>query len=162
MMRPALFAALIAALAACSSAPKPEATPASRSSTSQAIAGVPDAGLPPQRLAPGKCGLFLWGMSAPRQFVLFAESPAASALVLLDGKPVSLPMTASGGEVFGQFVTEMKFAEAATRTEVKVTLKPGDVLEGGQRVDSGNILYRNADGWETILPVTGVRACMPG
>lgn len=161
MMRPALLAALIAALAACSHDPRPAATEASRN-TPQAIAAVPDAGLPPQRLAPGKCGLFLWGMSAPRQFVLFAESPAASALVLMNGKAVTLPMTAAGGEVFGQFVTDMKFEEAASRTQVQVTLKPGEVLEGGQRVDTGNILFRDEQGWETILPVTGVRACMPG
>ena len=162
MMRPALLAALITILPACSSDPNPEAAQAPRISTPQAIATVPDAGLPPQRLAPGKCGLFLWGMSAPRQFVLFAESPAASALVLMDGKPVTLPMTAAGGEVFGQFVTDMKFQDAASRTVVQVTLKPGEALEGGQRVDTGNILFRDAEGWETILPVTGVRACMPG
>lgn len=160
MMRPFLLAALIAALPACSHDPNPDAAPPR--SASQAIASVPEAGLPPQRLAPGKCGLFLWGMSAPRQFVLFAESPVTNALVLVNGAPVSLPMTAAGGEVFGQFVTDMRFADTASRTEVQVTLRPGEVLEGGQRVDSGNILYRNAEGWETILPVTGVRACMPG
>lgn len=162
MMRPALLAALIALLPACSSDPNPEAAPASRSSAPQAIAGVPDAGLPPQRLAPGKCGLFLWGMSAPRQFVFFAESPATSGLVLLDGAPVRLPVTSSGGEVFGQFVSELELKEAASGRVVEVTLKPGENLDGGQRVDSGNITIRDAQGWETILPVTGVRACIPG
>jgi hypothetical protein len=29
-------------------------------------------------------------------------------------------------------------------------------------VGSGNIQFRNAEGWETVLPVTGVRACIPG
>jgi hypothetical protein len=161
MMRPALLAALIAVLPACSHSPKPEAASAP-ASTPQAISAVPDAGLPPQRLAPGKCGLFLWGMSAPRQFVFFAESPATSGLVLLDGGPVRLPVTSSGGEVFGQFVSELELEEAATGRVVEITLKPGENLDGGQRVDSGNITIRDAEGWETILPVTGVRACMPG
>jgi uncharacterized protein YfaS (alpha-2-macroglobulin family) len=71
-------------------------------------------------------------------------------------------VTAAGGEVFGQFVSQLKFADTAAGREVEVTLKPGEVLEGGQRVDSGNIVIRTAEGWETILPVTGVRACIPG
>lgn len=160
MMRPALLAALFTVLAACSHDPGPEA--AKPEPEAGALSGVPDEGLPPQRLAPGKCGLFLWGMSAPRQFVFFAESPVTTALVLLEGQPVSLPVTAAGGEVFGQFVSQLKFADAAAGREVEVTLKPGEVLEGGQRVDSGNIVIRTAEGWETILPVTGVRACIPG
>ncbi len=160
MMRTALLAALLTALTACShDAGRDAAKPAPEAS---ALSGVPDEGLPPQRLAPGKCGLFLWGMSAPRKFVFFAESPVTTGLVLLDGQPVSLPVTAAGGEVFGQFVSELRFADVASGREVEVTLKPGEVLEGGQRVDSGNIVIRTAEGWETILPVTGVRACIPG
>lgn len=56
-------------------------------------------------------------MSAPRPFVLFSESPSSSALALLESAPATLPLTRNGGEVFGQFVTDMTFADAASRTE---------------------------------------------
>ena len=43
-----------------------------------------------------------------------------------------------------------------------LSLKPGELLEGGQRIESGRLVTTDADGWETVLPVTGVRACIPG
>ncbi len=127
-----------------------------------ATSDVPADGLPPQRLAPGECGLFLWGMSAPRKFVFFSEGTSGEALVLIEDEPKTLKMTSAGGDVFGQFLTEMGFQDAAAGTKVAVTLNPGEPLEGGQRIDSGSVLMRKADGWETVLPVTGVRVCMPG
>jgi hypothetical protein len=32
-------------------------------------------------------------------------------------------------------------------------------LEGGQRIESGVINIRDHEGWDTKLPVLGVRAC---
>lgn len=131
-------------------------------SATEAAANAPPDGLPPQRLAPGECGLFLWGMAPPRKFVFFAKASSGDALVLVNDAPQSVLMATAGGDVFGQFLTQMEFAGNASGTRVKVSIKPGETLEGGQRVESGNILFIGADGWETILPVTGVRACMPG
>lgn len=148
-------------VAACTSRPDTVSTPGTAAKPA-GISAVPEEGLPPQRLLPGQCGLFLWGMSAPRKFVFFTEGTAGEALILVNDEPASMPMTVAGGEVFGQFLTEMTFADARSGGSVSVSIKPGEALEGGQRVESGNLLYRNADGWETILPVTGVRACMPG
>ena len=131
------------------------------SSPSALISSVPEEGLPPQRLKPGECGLFLWGMSAPRKLVFFTNG-GGSASVLVNNTPVSLPMSSAGGNVFGQFMTSMTFRDDATGRTVTVTIEPGEALEGGQRVESGTLQFRDSEDWETILPTTGVRACLPG
>lgn len=160
-MKKSLFlAAAICTIAACAGSPERGAARAAEAAA--AISAVPAEGLPPQRLDAGQCGLFLWGMSAPRRFVFFTEGSSGDALVLLGETPTTIPMTSAGGDVFGQFLTRMSFEDPASKAKVTVSIKPGEPLEGGQRVDSGNILFRDAEGWETVLPVTGVRACMPG
>lgn len=160
MIRILTFALTSALLAACSTSPA--ANSAKTISAAEAAARAPAEGLPPQRLTPGECGLFLWGMAPPRKFVFFAKATSGDAMVLIDDTAKSLPMATASGDVFGQFLTEMEYAGAASAQRVKVSLKPGEILEGGQRVESGTILFIGADGWETVIPVTGVRACMPG
>ncbi len=160
MMRTLTLICALSLASACASssavreAPKPSAPQV-------AARTVPEAGLPPQRLEPGQCGLFLWGMSAPRKFVFFTDG-TGSASVLANDTPASLPMSSAGGDVFGQFMTSMTFRHPANGQSVTVAILPGEQLEGGQRVESGTIQFRDSEGWETILPVTGVRACLPG
>lgn len=148
-------------VASCATAP---AAPAAGSPVSamSSISEVPVDGLPPQVLAAGECGLFLWGMAAPRRFTFFTEASSGEALVLHESAPQKLIMTDTNGEVFGQFFTEMQYLSADGTWSINLTLKPGEVLEGGQRVESGRLVTTGADGWETVLPVTGVRACIPG
>lgn len=126
------------------------------------VAEVPVEGLPPQKLAAGECGLFLWGMAAPRRFTFFTEASSGEALVLHNGAAQRLIVTDTDGEVFGQFFTETQYLSADGTWSVNLSLKPGEMLEGGQRVESGRLVTTGADGWETVLPVTGVRACIPG
>ncbi|MBI1401523.1 hypothetical protein [Hyphomonas sp.] len=161
MTRSALFVLAAAALAACAGTPK-ENSAATAETRAAAIDTVPDTGLPAQRLEPGQCGLFLWSMSAPRKFVFFSEATSGGGLVLINDEPVRVQMTSTGGDVFGQFLTNSEFQDATTGRIVQVMINPGESLEGGQRVESGNLLVHNTDGWETVLPVTGVRACLPG
>lgn len=160
MIRNLTIILVYAALTACASAPA--AKPVAKVSAAAAAATMPNEGLPPQKLPPGDCGLFLWDMSPPRKFVFFAKASSGDGLVLIGDQPKTLSMATAGGDVFGQFLTIMEFAASAPAQRVRITLKPGEILEGGQRVESGNILFIGADGWETVLPVTGVRACMPG
>ncbi len=98
----------------------------------------------------------------PQQAIIEHVIAGGDALVLIGDKPTSIPMTSAGGDVFGQFLTKMTFEDLASEAMVTVSIEPGKPLEGGQRVGSGNIQFRNAEGWETVLPVTGVRACIPG
>lgn len=160
----ALYISLIAlAAAACSSTSD---APAQKTAAAAVLAepnsGLPPEGLPPQKLQPGECGLFLWGMAAPRRFVFFTKGTSSEALVLHEGAPLQLAVTEAGGDVFGQFFTEAQYLSFDGQWSVQLGIKPGEILEGGQRVDSGRLVIRGADGWETVQPVTGVRACLPG
>jgi hypothetical protein len=44
---------------------------------------------------------------------------------------------------------------------ITVSVVPGENIEGGQRISSGKILMTDPEGWETIMPVLGLRACQP-
>jgi hypothetical protein len=162
MIRLIFITAACTLFSACATGPSEQ----SRSSPVQAmespVSEVPVEGLPPQRLAAGECGLFLWGMAAPRRFTFFTKSTSGDALILLDGAPENLVVTDTNGEVFGQFFTETQYLSADGKWAVNLSLKPGELLEGGQRIESGRLVTTGADGWETVLPVTGVRACIPG
>lgn len=163
MIRLLSIAFIAGCLAGCASAPeanKPAGSPVA--AMGSPLAEVPVAGLPPQKLAAGECGLFLWGMAAPRRFTFFTKAATGEALVLHDGASHKLIVTDTNAEVFGQFFTETQYLSADGTWSVNLSLKPGEMLEGGQRVDSGRLVTTGADGWETVLPVTGVRACIPG
>ena len=159
-MKSTLLLSALALVAAC--AGTPDASPLEAGQPVSVTAAIPREGLPPQRLEPGQCGLFLWGMSAPRKFVFFSEGTAGDALILVNDEPTRLPMVAAGGDVFGQFLTEMAFADTTNGRTIHVKIVPGEALEGGQRIEAGSLTFRDNEGWETILPITGVRACMPG
>ena len=145
-------------LGACASGPNaPQSAPAALS----AVEVVPTNGLSPQVLPPGGCGLFLWGVSAPGAFSFFTQSNTQQALIYLDGEEVSLREAKLGGDIFGQFMTEQTYQSMQSGHVVNVSVEPGETISGGQRISSGRIVTTDPEGWETILPVLGVRACMP-
>lgn len=157
------LAILLPAIAVSSCATDPAKSDAgSPAAVMSPVAEVPVSGLPPQTLSAGECGLFLWEMAAPRRFIFFTEASSGEALVLQESAPQKLVMTDTNGEVFGQFFTEMQYLSADGNWSINLSLKPGEVLEGGQRVESGRLVTTGADGWETVVPITGVRACIPG
>lgn len=123
---------------------------------------LPAEGLPSQQLDPGECGLFLWTMNDPRRFTFFSEARSGRALILHDGKTLELVQTDADGDLFGAFFTETSYLTPDGLWSTQLSLTPGDMLEDGQRIRSGRLVTRGVDGWETILPVTGVRACIPG
>ncbi|MBA4225268.1 MAG: hypothetical protein C0456_01440 [Hyphomonas sp.] len=162
MIRLLSISLIAGCLAGCASGPAAKQTASAVAAMESPVAEVPAEGLPPQKLAAGECGLFLWGMAAPRRFTFFTEASSGEALVLHNGAAQRLIVTDTDGEVFGQFFTETQYLSADGTWSVNLSLKPGEMLEGGQRVESGRLVTTGADGWETVLPVTGVRACIPG
>ena len=116
-------------------------------------------GLGAQTLAQGECGLFLWTLTEPRQFVFFAKSESDAALAAIGAEEMSLKKIAVSGDIFGQFMTEQSYRDINGGGDVRVLLTPGELLEKGQRTQSARITYTDAKGWETIVPVAGVRAC---
>lgn len=162
MIRPLAIALSAALLCACASTPAEDKSDAAAAAARSTVSEVPAEGLPPQTLEAGECGLFLWGMAAPRRFSFFTESSSGEALVFHEGTAHTLVQTDASGEVFGQFFTETQYLSADGTWSVNLSITPGDILEGGQRVETGRLVTTSADGWETVLPVTGVRACIPG
>ncbi|MEL7130173.1 MAG: hypothetical protein AAGK23_11560 [Pseudomonadota bacterium] len=167
-MKPAILCfglALVAAGCASSQgATGPANTPDNTrevASTSQTglVSDVPGIGLPAQTLAIGECGLFLWSQTDLSRFTFFAKAGASEALLLFNGAPTDLALTATRGDIFGQFLTDLTYRIVSTGQEITVTYTPGEPLEGGARVSSGRISYKTPDGWTTVLPVVGVRAC---
>ena len=53
--------------------------------------------LPPQALAQGRCGLFLWARGAQPVFMFFASDQPAEAKVRIDGRARALARTAFDG-----------------------------------------------------------------
>ncbi|MFN3312246.1 MAG: hypothetical protein ACK46Q_02100 [Hyphomonas sp.] len=161
MIRLAAFLGFSLFCAACASSSSDTARAAS-AAAAQAVQEVPTEGLPAQRLNAGECGLFLWSMTAPRKFVFFTKASASEAQVWHEGKALPLQMVDSHGDIFGQFMTGHDYITRDGALEVGLNFTPGERLEQGQRISSGRLVIRAGDGWETVQPVSGVSACMPG
>lgn len=148
--------------AACQSAPpeNPQAERARLLAQRPAIDSVPRSGLGPQELQPGECGLFLWSQTDVSKFIFFSRALSGTALFAQDEAPMALTQSGAGGNIFGQFNTEMRYIADDGR-QLELTLEPGDELQGGQRVERGLINLTDGEGWQTKLPALGVRACQP-
>lgn len=147
----------LAALAACSTS---TSSPAPISVRNAPSAEIPSRGLGPQTLQAGECGLFLWTKTLPNTLIFFTKAGSDSALLKTDDTVQTLTASRVGGTIFGQFMTQQTYASRGDGV-VELTLEPGEVLQDGQRVENGRLGITNAEGWETIIPVLGVRACQP-
>lgn len=123
-----------------------------------AINSVPTSGLGPQELAEQECGLFLWSKTDISKFIFFSKALSGTAVFAQTDVPIELTQTRAGGDIFGQFNTNMEFVSSDGRV-LSLTVVPGDMLQGGQRLESGLISMTDREGWQTKLPVLGVRAC---
>lgn len=123
-----------------------------------AINSVPSSGLGPQNLAPGDCGLFLWSQTDVSKFIFFSRALSGTALFAQGEIPIALTQAQAGGDIFGQFNTRMGYLAEDGRT-LDLEIEPGDLLDGGQRIETGLLTMIDTQGWETKLPVLGVRAC---
>jgi len=123
-----------------------------------AIDSVPSSALGPQELRTGECGLFLWSQTDVSKFIFFTRALSGTALFAQGDTPMALTQISAGGDIFGQFNTVMSY-QAEDGRNVALTLVPGEILDGGQRIESGILNVRDREGWDTKLPVLGVRAC---
>lgn len=132
---------------------------ADRKTAAAAVASSTEA-LPSQTLAPGDCGLFLWTRDEPRRFMLFYPAGAGTAKAIVNGRQTELSVESQGGDVFEQFMTQMGF-QSADGIPVSLSLQPGELIQGGRRVPSAQMISQDREGWQIITPLAGLTACQP-
>jgi hypothetical protein len=152
----ALLAPFFLVFSACATSPD---VAADRSSA-RAMASVPQDGLETQVLAPGECGLFLWSRSGEPSFIFFSQAATGRAKMLIGAAQELLLQTGAGGDIFGQFNTQTRWRSNGSGHQIDLDLEPGEPLIDGQRVSEGRIKLTDQEGWETIIPVAGARACV--
>ena len=150
---------LVASLLA--SAPASLAAPKSQKAPPLDNAGLVFAELPPQELASGQCVLFLWARTSPARRFLMATQNPASARVSLNGRTMDLPLTEWDGEsAYGLHEVQVFSGEGITLT-VRFTAEARKGLVGGMVAPEASVEYRDAAGWETVIPAAGMLACQP-
>ncbi|MDJ0920784.1 MAG: hypothetical protein QNI84_06620 [Henriciella sp.] len=157
-MMKSVLGALSAVLLVTACASSPETREGSRNAS--AVDTVSRVGLSAQSLEPGECGLFLWSKTDTNRFAFFSKALSGTAVFKPAEEELRLTQSRSRGTIFGQFTTDMGYT-ASDGSEVALTFQPGETLNGGQRVEAGLITVTDPDGWQTKLPILGVRACQP-
>lgn len=115
--------------------------------------------LPRQNLAENSCGLFLWANMPRRTMVFFADNISAQATVMLDGSEMIIPLTKTRGDsVYGLFST-LTYENAGYTVTVSYEAEIRDGLRNGAVVRKGTWRIVEKDGWEVILPVSGLIGC---
>ena len=131
-----------------------------QASTASGMNAVPSAGLEPQTLEVGECGLFLWSLSGEPTFMFFSRATSGEARILIEDEAETVTQASAGGDIFGQFTTQTGWSSQTKGYSIDLTLVPGEQLIDGQRVESGRIKLTDIEGWETIIPIAGARACL--
>lgn len=123
--------------------------------------GLPLEALPTQTLASGQCALFLWARTTPPRRVFMALQDPAVARIRIDGRSVDLPRVGAEGEsAYGHAPVQRYEGEGITLT-MTIQMDARSGLVGGAVIPTGSLEYRDARGWETIIPVAGMVGCQP-
>ncbi|MEM9572201.1 MAG: hypothetical protein AAF996_12085 [Pseudomonadota bacterium] len=155
----AILLTAVLASVGCESTPAETDDPRARlAMIKPAIDSVPSSGLGPQELQSSECGLFLWSQTDTSKFIFFSKALTGVAVFAQDEEPIQLTQSRAGGDIFGQFNTRLEYVSNDGRV-LTLELVPGELLEGGQRIESGLLSLADREGWLTKLPVLGVRAC---
>ena len=115
--------------------------------------------LPPQVLAPGDCGVFLWGRAAPHPFLVFENRTEGLFRVWFDARGHSVaiaprPATLGPGD---RFDTRTPIAQAGVSVHVRGEIS--GAARNGRRIESAILAVERADGAREVTPVAGVYAC---
>lgn len=164
MMKPRLLvsAAVLLLATGCSSTPNsdPVEERARMLAMRPAIDSVPSSALGPQDVLAGECGLYLWSQTDTTKFIFFSKALSGTARFAQGEIPIALEQIGAGGDIFGQFNTEMRYVSEDGR-DLTLSFVSGEMMNGGQRISDGLISLTDKEGWQTKLPVLGVRACQP-
>lgn len=155
-MKYLVCAMAIAALAGCASMPGPSAPVESAARTAPQASGE---ALPPQTLAPGECGLFVWTSEAPHRFVLFEDERARRVKIAHGGEILELDVPPQRADFLpGDRFDRLYPAEGRERV-FTLSGTVGEPTRSGVRIERALLKVRRADGTEIVRPVLGVRSC---
>ena len=142
--------AVLPLAAACASAPSGAPTVAPDSVRSASA-------LPPQTLAEGRCGIFLFELREPNAFVFFEDESAAIAKIFQDGAVVEAERVAGRSS----FAPGDAFTRSYERPGLGAALtgRLGEETGSGLRVEDAVLRVRRPDGTEIVRPLGGVRSC---
>jgi len=149
------------ALAGCVTTVSDQRVTPSQQRPAAAAAQVPLSGLDAQALELNECGLFLWSKTDTTKFIFFSKAMSGQAVFKPDDETLQLEQVAAGGTIFGQFNTEQGYRASDGRV-IELAFEAGEPLIDGQRISDGLITVTDAEGWRTVLPVLGIRACVSG
>ena len=125
-------------LAACATAPEPEAPPE-----------VPRTSLAPRDLGPEECGLFVWRNTPDKTFILFSGRESA----IWDGREIAFEATDTPS------APEQSFTAGERDWKLELS-RPAQIAEG-TRYDAGVLSTQSAEGWDARIPVIGLDTCSP-
>ena len=152
------FLMIVCALwvSACASgaAAPPEPPPGAQAGAARAVAS-----LPPQALAEGACGLFLFERRPPNRFVFFEDLDARIVKIVHDGA-VHEPgvIEQSGALVTGESFRRV-YLDARGDITFTLTGEVGEETGSGPRLDNVLLTVRTLDRARTVRPLGGVRSC---
>lgn len=109
--------------------------------------------LPPQNLASGECGLFIWTIGEPKRFIGFETHNQAK--LLLNGRVKEV--IRQEGEGLNALSRVFKTPQGES---IDLVLEPSDPIDKGQRF-LGRLTTQTEDGWDKIIPVMAISSCIP-
>ncbi|MET4895556.1 hypothetical protein RN629_00110 [Sphingomonadaceae bacterium jetA1] len=114
--------------------------------------------LPRQALPQRGCAAFLWTVEDQR---LVAMAEHGRLRIMLDDKPVDLPVTrAEGAGAFG-FAGVTSYAGSGAAVTLSMTVVQRDTLKDGAIVGDASLRVARNGGDEIAVPVGGLIGCAP-
>lgn len=138
------------ALSACASLPNIK--PLDQSAADQSYADR----LPPQNLAPGKCGLFIWASDTGQKFIGFDTE--GEVKLVLDNR------TFNGRHIYGSEVNDLERSYKVKSAggepkDVSLSLVEDKEITEGTRY-YGRLKSFTDEGWERLTPIIALYSCV--
>lgn len=156
-MRMLLIAGIGLAAAGCVSGPNTAPPAAVAADEASALLDR----LPPQSLAPGRCGLFLFAVAEPHAFLVFEDETGRRASILHDGQVHEMGVTAQDNSFAPGDRFRRVYLDQTSGRVFTLTGRVGEETGSGPRLEAALLRVRELDGLEVVTPVSGVRSCRP-
>lgn len=118
--------------------------------------------LPPQELAEGQCGIFLFGLGEAHPFVVFENERAGRALIVHDQTIYELGVTPQPGAFIQGESFRRVYLDQASNLVFTLSGVVGEETGSGPRLENVVLRARAIDGSETVRPLGGVYSCRTG